>query len=153
MDKSLGTQALEIIRDRYQDPSGRKFILHLISSFVCNEVKEYSYENNLGKMRADGGLCCILNIRLTQIGTDHTSDENTHYGYISDKSDKLLSVEAYKALRKFVDLMVGMKDKDIMKMSKYIVKEKKKPKSKNEAPKEKVFRESRTKYEDIQAII
>lgn len=152
MDKSLETQALEIFRDRYQDQSGKRFILHLISAFMCSEIKPYSYENTPGKMRTDGGVCCILNIKLTMDDTDHIKTDNTYYGYMSDKSDKLLSAEAYKALRKFVELMAGMKDKDILKISKYLVKEKK-PKSKNEAPKEKVFKESRTTYEDIQAII
>lgn len=150
MEKSLETAALELIRDRYQDEQGKRFIMHLISAFVCNEVTDYCKEN----MKSFDDRCCITGVHLTP--KDMEESEDCYYGKISSKSDKFLSQDAYRSLRKFVELMIGMKDKNMMKISKYIVEEKKevpKPKSKNEAPKEKEFKESRARYEDIQAII
>lgn len=141
MERSNNMIALETIRDLYSDGGKRKFILHLISAFLCNKVERY--ENN-----AKIPTCCILGINVYPGGSIPDGGEG---GYISKKSDKVLSTSAYIALRKFVEYMAGMKDTEIMKMSKYIIKEEipKKPR----IEKEKELKESKSKYENIQAII
>lgn len=173
-DEKLVKRAFELISDKYSTESGKKFILHLISSFI--PIRSKSSKLTLDASKNYKRLeCCITKCNIIPADVAVPSNEGQcYYGYISTSSDKIVSSEALEALSRFIDKRLQMGDDVITKIYRYmsrkspesteksrVSKEKpskndyntdKGPSSKNLKPKNKVFKESKAVSVGIEAI-
>ena len=145
-------KVMSLISEKYSDPNGKKFILHLISAFIVGKANRVcsSDLSRLGKNE-----CCITRKLIVPNDVNIPSDEgDSSYGYYSNTSDRIISDEALEALKRFVEERLSKGDDVITKVSKYIggSSVKKGPQSKNDKPKNKEVRKSNSKYIDLEAI-
>lgn len=161
-DEKLVKKAYGLISDKYSTESGKKFILHLISSFIPLENK--SIDLTLEISRSYKSLeCCITKCKIAPIDLTVIEEGDHYWGYVSDSSDKILSHEALEALNRFIDKRVQMGDDVMTRIHNYMMKKsmpstytpepkKKGPQSKTDKPKNKQIKGSKASYEDIEAL-
>jgi hypothetical protein len=152
-DEKLVRKAYGLISKKYSTENGKKFILHLISSFVLNDKEEISFSNGSDLVDIE---CCITRVKITPKNSPVPS-ESRYYGFKSSKSDKFLCNEAMEALDRFIMNRSINGDNVISRIEKYINKKDDKkvtklPSSKNSYPKNKKIKKSNASYVEIQAI-
>ena len=162
-DEKLVKKAYGLISDKYSTESGKKFMLHLISSFIPSEDKSIDLTLEISKSYKNLE-CCITKCKIAPIDIT-VMDEGDHYwGYVSDSSDKILSHEALEALKRFIDKRVQMGDDVMTRIHNYMMKKslssnykteetpKKGGQSKNDKPKNKQIKVSKATYENKEAL-
>lgn len=167
-DEKLVKKAYSLISDKYSTEGGKKFILHLISSFI--PISNKSTKVTLESSKLFKNLeCCITRCKIVPVDVCVPQNEGSvYYGYISEHSDKIVSGEALEALSRFIDKRMELNDDIITKIYRYMTRKgdsrkdkhemtekhasPKMPKSKNSYPKNKVFKESKATSEGIEAI-
>lgn len=118
LDEVLVNRAYSLIQEKYSNEGGKKFILHLISAFFLNnKIKKL----DLGSSDDDGDLCCITKCKVLPIDQFVPDSEGSaYYGYVSSTSNKVISEEAFEALRRFIVYRLSIKDDVITKISNYM---------------------------------
>lgn len=164
-DEKLVKKAYGLISDKYSTESGKKFILHLISSFIPLENKSIDLTLEISKSYKNLE-CCITKCKIAPVDITVMNEGDHYWGYVSDSSDKILSHEALEALERFIDKRVQMGDDVMTRIHNYMMKKslpsshshkieetpKKGGQSKNDKPKNKQIKASKASYEDKEAL-
>lgn len=120
-DKELAARAYDLIAEKYATEGGKKFIFHLISSFVVPsnyKVRQMTLEDSKNYRSTE---CCITKVKIAPIDVMIPQDEGLHYyGWITDGSNKIVSVEGLLALQEFIKKRLEIGDDAIAKIQKYV---------------------------------
>lgn len=128
MDKNM-SKLIKLISDKYATENGKKFILHLVSAFVIDKslIKRLtsdvvnSFDESKGRMKYGEIKCCITKVPIAPMDIYvPVTEGEVSYGWISKKSDKMLSDFAFNCLQAFVDMRVESGDDMLTKIHNYI---------------------------------
>lgn len=120
-DKELAARAYDLIAEKYATEGGKKFIFHLISSFIVPsnyKVRKMTLEDSKNYKSTE---CCITKARLAPIDVMIPQEEGVHYyGWVTEGSNKIVSIEGMLALQEFIKKRLEIGDDAIGKIYKYI---------------------------------
>lgn len=133
LNNNLIKKSYSVITNKYSTAEGKKFVLHIISSFIPIEEKASTIVMS-DTDEIEDIKCCISKCDIIpsdmQIDTSPRKVIVNHkltliprqicFGYKSEFSNKVISEEAIEALKRFIDHRASVGDDVITKIKNYI---------------------------------